>query len=102
MTMLVVLARLVWAAMLWTSHVYVLTDRRIITIKGVVNVMIFQAPLRKLQRTALYKPWYLRILGLGTIGFATAATEVFDSTWLMIPHPMQTHDQIVAAMNRNQ
>ncbi len=100
--MFAVLARLVWAAMIWTSHVYVLTDRRIITIKGVVNVMIFQASLKKIQRTVLYKPLYLRLLGLGTIGFATAATETFDSTWLMIPRPLQTHDQIVAAMNKVQ
>lgn len=95
-----VLIRLVWAALVWTSHVYVLTNRRIITIKGVVNVVIFQASLKKIQRTVLYKPWYLRIFGLGTIGFATAATETFDSTWVMIPRPMQTHDQIVAEMNR--
>lgn len=99
---LAVLVRLAWAALVWTSHVYVLTNRRIITIKGVINVVIFQASLRKIQRTVLYKPWYLRIFNLGTIGFATAATENFDSTWLMIPRSLQTHDQIVAAMNRNQ
>lgn len=95
-----VLIRLIWAALVWTSHVYVLTNRRIITIKGVINVIVFQASLKKIQRTVLYKPWYLRIFALGTIGFATAATESFDSTWLMIPRPLQTHDQIVAAMNR--
>ncbi len=99
----VVLGRLFWALLVWTSHIYILTDQRIITIKGVLNVAIFQATLRKIQRTTLYQPLYQRIFGLGTIGFATAAAvSSFDSTWVMIPHPNQTHEQIVAAISRVQ
>jgi hypothetical protein len=99
----IVLGRLIWALLVWTSHIYILTDQRIITIKGVLNVAIFQATLRKMQRTTLYKPLYQRVFGLGTIGFATAAAVTnFDSTWLMIPRPHQTHEQIVAAISRVQ
>lgn len=102
-SMVLVLGRLVWALLVWTSHIYILTDQRIITIKGVLNVAIFQANLRKIQRTTLYEPLYQRLLGLGTLGFATAAAVTsYDSTWLMIPHPGQTHEQIVAAIHRVQ
>jgi len=96
-----VVGRLIWALLVWTSHIYILTDRRIITIKGVVNIAIFQATLRKIQRTTVYQPLYQGIFGLGTLGFATAAAvSSFDSTWVMIPRPHQTHEQIVAAIRR--
>ncbi len=101
-TTLLCIGRLIWALLVWTSHIYILTNLRILTIKGVLNVNVFGAPLRKIQRTVLYKSLLLRILGLGTIGFATAATTGFDSTWVMIPRPLQTHEQIVAAIQKSQ
>ncbi len=99
-TVLVVLGRLIWGLLVWTSHIYMLTNQRVVTIKGVINVHVFQAPLRKVQRTALYLPWVMRILGIGTVGLATAATTGFDSTWVMIGRPLQTHEQVVAAINK--
>jgi uncharacterized membrane protein YdbT with pleckstrin-like domain len=101
-TTAICLGRLVWALLVWTSHVYLLTNRRLVTIKGVINVHMVQANLRKIQRTTLYRPWLFRIFGIGTIGIATAATESFDATWVMIAHPLPTHEQIVAAINKVQ
>jgi len=99
---LVCLGRLVWALLVWTSHVYLLTNQRIVTIKGVVNVAIFQCNLRNIQRTTLYKPFVLRLFGLGSIGLATAATTECDTLWEMLPRPVATHEQIVAAIHRVQ
>jgi membrane protein YdbS with pleckstrin-like domain len=98
----VCLGRLVWALLVWTSHIYMLTDRRVVTIKGVLNVDMYQANLRKIQRTTLYRPWLLRLFGMGTVGFATAATTGFDSTWVMIGRPLETHEAVVAAINKVQ
>ena len=50
-TVVICLGRLVWALLVWTSHVYMLTNQRVVTIKGVVNVNMFQANLQKIQRT---------------------------------------------------
>jgi uncharacterized membrane protein YdbT with pleckstrin-like domain len=101
-TVLICLARLVWAILVWTSHIYMLTDRRIVTIKGVINVTMTQINLRKVQRTALYRPWIFRIFGIGTIGIASAATNTFDATWVMVARPIATHEQIVAAIHKVQ
>jgi uncharacterized membrane protein YdbT with pleckstrin-like domain len=101
-TVLICLGRLVWAILVWTSHIYMLTDRRIVTIKGVVNVNMVQVSLRKVQRTELYRPWIFRILGIGTIGVATAATNTLDATWVMIGRPILTHEQMVAAIHKVQ
>jgi uncharacterized membrane protein YdbT with pleckstrin-like domain len=79
-----------------------LTNQRVVTIKGVINVNVYQAHLRKIQRTTLYRPWYLRLLGLGTVGFATAATETFDSTRLMLAKPIDAHETVVRTIRRMQ
>src|SRR6185312_13198514 len=41
-TVLICLGRLIWALLVWTSHTYMLTNQRIVTIKGVINVHMFQ------------------------------------------------------------
>ena len=100
---LVCLGRLMWALLVWTSHVYMLTNRRIVTIKGVINVNMFQAPLRKIQNTVLYRPLGQRIFSTGTIGFSTAASAgAVESTWVMIARPLETHEQVVAAIHKAQ
>src|SRR5205823_899304 len=48
-TVLICLGRLIWALLVWTSHVYMLTNLRVVTIKGVVNVRMVQSQLRKIQ-----------------------------------------------------
>jgi uncharacterized membrane protein YdbT with pleckstrin-like domain len=101
-TVIICMGRLVWALAVWTSHTYMLTNQRVVTIKGVVNIRVFQAHLRKIQRTTLYKPLILRLFGTGTVGFATAATNEFDSTWVMIARPLETHESIVAAIKKAQ
>ena len=101
-TALVALGRLIWGLLVWSSHTYMLTNLRVVTIKGVVNTTMYQANLRKLQRTILWRPWYLRIFGIGTIGFATAATTTSDSTWVMLGRPLAVHEAIVAAVNKAQ
>ncbi len=72
------------------QYIYI-CDQRIVTIKVVLNVAIFQATHENSTHHPLPAA-VQRIFGLrGTIGFATAAAvSSFDSTWVMIPHPNQT------------
>ena len=102
-TVLAVIGRLIWALLVWTSHIYMLTNQRIVTIKGVINVHMFQTQLRKVQKTELYRPIGQRIFLTGTVGFATAAAAgTVDSTWVMIARPVETHRRIVEAIQRAQ
>jgi hypothetical protein len=79
-----------------------LTNQRIVTIKGVLNTTMTQAHLRKVQRTVLYRPLYLKFFGIGTVGIGTAATTDFEATWVMIARPLTTHEAIVAAVEKVQ
>jgi len=92
--------RLFWQMLEWLSRVYVLTDQRIIRIKGVLSVQVFQCPLQKIQQTDLILPLIERIFWLGTIGFATAGTAGHEAYWLMVAKPLEVHAKIVETMRR--
>ena len=92
--------QLFWQFLEWLSRVYVLTDRRLIRVKGVVRVQVFEAPLRKIQHTDTTFSFLERLLGLGTISFATAGTALAEASWRMIPDPLEVHRIVVEALGR--
>ncbi|MBI1372228.1 MAG: PH domain-containing protein [Phycisphaera sp.] len=94
------LVRLFWQAFEWFSRTYVLTDRRIIRIKGVLQIEIFQAQLTELERPALLYSVRERLFGLGTISFTTHRAVFPSAYWLMVRRPNQTHRVILETMQR--
>lgn len=99
-TLAVVGLRLFWQLLEWLSHVYVLTDQRIIRVRGVLSVQVFECPLQKIQQTDLILPLTQRLFWLGSIGFATAGTAVHEAYWLMIARPLEVHNKIVQTLRR--
>ena len=95
-----VLLRLGWQTLEWWSRIYVLTDRRILRRMGVLRVAVFQAELKNIQHTSVFKQLRERVFGLGTIGFATAGSLTFDAFWTMIRRPFDVHQQVVQAIRR--
>ena len=93
-------ARLLWQCLEWWGLVYVLTDRRIVRRAGVLQVSIFEAPLRNIQHTSIFQPFRERLFGLGSIGFATAGSDIFDAFWVMIRQPFAVHKVVVETMQR--
>ncbi|MEM6551576.1 MAG: PH domain-containing protein [Planctomycetota bacterium] len=93
-------ARLFWQLLEWLSRVYVLTDRRVIRVKGVLTVQVFQCTLAKLQQTDLVFTVRERLFGLGTIGFSTAGTGLREAFWVMLAKPLEVHKAVVEAMRR--
>jgi hypothetical protein len=92
--------RMMWAILQWMGHVYVLTDRRILTLAGVFSIDVFDCPLRKVARTRILHTAAERILRLGTIQIIPQHDELPDGLWQMIAHPMEVHESVVAAINR--
>ncbi len=98
----VAIARLVAASLQWVSRLYVLTNRRVMCIRGVFNVDIFECQLARIQNTYLSLRIYERILGLGSIGFATAGTSGVESWWENITRPAEVHQRVRNAIARAQ
>jgi hypothetical protein len=92
--------RLFWQFLEWLSRIYVLTDRRIIRVKGVLRVQVFETPLKQVQHTYALFSIRERLFGLGTMAFTTAGTAFIEATWEMVARPLQVHKQIVQTLNR--
>ena len=92
--------RLFWQFLEWLSRVYVLTDRRVIRVKGVVRVHVFEAALKRIQHTNTYFSLAERLLGLGSIGFFTAGTGQAEAYWLMLTDPLTIHQTLVKTLRR--
>jgi hypothetical protein len=92
--------RLGWQLLEWGSRLYVLTDRRIITRSGVVRLTVFQTQLKNVQHTSVFASLRERTTGLGTIGFATAGSDTFESFWVMIRQPFAVHKVIVETLRK--
>ncbi|MCP4707206.1 MAG: PH domain-containing protein [Planctomycetes bacterium] len=94
-----ILTRFGFAVLQWVSRSYVLTDRRIIRIRGVFTIDIFQCALPKVQNTFLVLTLPQRILQLGNIEFTTAGTGSVEAIWRHVKHPLNIHKQLINAMN---
>lgn len=99
-TLAIIGGRLFWQMLDWLSHVYVLTDQRVIRVFGVLNVQVFECPLSKIQQTDLILPFTQRLFWLGSIGFATAGTAAHEAYWLMIARPLEVHQKVVETLRR--
>jgi len=95
----VVLGRVGFALLQWASRVYVLTDRRVIRIRGVFRIEIFQCNLEKIQNTFLQLTLPQRLLGLGDIAFTTAGTGQIEAIWKHVKGPLQWHYQLITTIN---
>lgn len=92
--------RMAWQLLEWLSRVYVLTDMRVIRVRGVLRVSIFESPLHNVQHTRLALSLRERLFGLGTIAFATAGTGTDEATWTMVSHPLEAHRIVRQTLQR--
>jgi len=96
---LIIIGRVGFAFLQWLSRTYILTDRRVIRIRGVFTIDIFQCALVKIQNTFLLLTLPQRILGLGSIAFTTAGTAGVEAIWRHCEHPLQVHHQLLRTIN---
>jgi hypothetical protein len=92
--------RVMWAILQWMGQVYVLTDRRIITLSGVFSIDVFDCPLRKVARTRIVYTTRERVFRVGTIQFIPGSDDMPDSLWQMVAKPAEVHEMVVATINK--
>jgi hypothetical protein len=92
--------RLAWGTLQWTGRLYVLTDLRILTLKGVFNVEVFDCPLRKVARTLRESTVQEKICRIGSIVIVPQDEEMALGTWRMVAHPARVHQTIQATIAR--
>jgi Bacterial PH domain len=98
---LAVLALRVGMAILrWASRFYVLTNRRVMHIRGVMNPEIRKCLLVRVRNTSVTASFPEAMTGLGTISFAkTDANDEVDR-WDCVANPKAVHAEIRKAIER--
>ena len=100
MGMVTIALRLGWQFLDWMNRLYVLTDRRIIRRRGILQVDVFEARLDRIQQTSVLQLVRERAFDLGTIAFATAGTGGLDAFWEAVNDPFQVHVEVSRAIDR--
>ncbi|HEY7089436.1 MAG TPA: hypothetical protein VH518_15165 [Tepidisphaeraceae bacterium] len=92
--------RLMWSVLQWMSQLYILTDLRIVRLSGVLQLNIFDCPLRKVARTRILYTVRERIFRLGSIEIIPSDEQLPIGVWQTVSRPVLINEQIVAAVNR--
>ena len=83
--------RLLWQALMWWTHIYILTNGRVLRRVGVLSVSVFEASRTRLQQTQMDASFLERVCRIGTIAFATAGSDGYDAFWVMVRKPHHVH-----------
>lgn len=90
LAIVILLLHLAIGILRWLSRLYVLTERRVIVVAGVLAQQAGDVPLARVQHVVVDRTLLERILRLGTLGIATAGGGGGDGTvirWLIIAKP---------------
>jgi dephospho-CoA kinase len=87
----------VWQFIEWLSRLYVLTDRRLLSIAGVLNQNVADVPLRNVRNLVVVRGLIERLTGLGTLGAASAGTDGYELVWLLLARP----DSVLATVRQH-
>lgn len=75
----------------WLCRAYVLTDRRVVRVSGILRRVVYEAPLNRVQSVTLHKGIRERLCGCGTIVVSSAADSSAGGSlsWYFIDRPEQ-------------
>lgn len=103
LAVVLLVGRLAWATMQWSTRLYILTNRRIMRIRGVFSVNVFECPLSRIQNTVLHVSLAERIVRIGSILASTAAGDATGHvSWRMVARPLEIHERLRQAIDRAQ
>ncbi len=94
-----VLARMGIAVLRWVSHFYILTNRRVMRLRGVFRADILSCPLLEILNTRVSVGPHERLAGLGSILFVTEENRG-DLNWYNIAKCEDVHSRIRRAIER--
>jgi uncharacterized membrane protein YdbT with pleckstrin-like domain len=87
--LVVPLVRIAWGFLSWRMNVYVLTNRRVVEVTGVLSKQVSDSSLEKLTDVVLRQSIFGRVMGYGDIEVLTAAAGAGVNYLKQIRGPMQ-------------
>ncbi|MBP1704273.1 MAG: rane-flanked domain protein [Chloroflexi bacterium] len=89
---------LVWSTIQWQTQEYLLTDRRVMHVKGVINKQSTDSSLENVTDASIQVPWLGRIMGFGDLEFMTAAESGLEEL-RTVKSPVEFKKQFMEAKN---
>jgi hypothetical protein len=99
-TVLCIAGRLFWATLNWIGQLYILTDQRVLRVSGMLNLEIYDCPLRKIARTRILRTFREKLLRLGTIEIIPQEEERPCGLWQMIAKPAEINQKLNDTIRR--
>jgi hypothetical protein len=96
----VIAGRLMWAVLQWMGRIYILTDQRVLRIRGVFTVDVFDCPLRKVVRARMVSVTREKAVGVGSIEIIPNDESLPTAIWQTIAKPKEVLDRLRAAITR--
>jgi len=94
--------RVGFGALQWASRLYVLTNRRVMRFRGVLNVEVAECPLTRIAGVDLRVLGHQRLLRLGSVVMTPADSNAAPIVWDDLAHPHEVHERLVRAVRRAQ
>ena len=91
--------RLAFGLLQWQSRAYILTNVRVLRIRGVLRVDMCQCHLLRIKDVPLTHSPAEKLLGLGTIALVHDSSTQPVACWRNVRHPEQVRQQIIEAIN---
>ena len=96
----VISGRLMWAVLQWMGRIYILTDQRVLRIRGVFSVDIFDCPLRKVVRARMVSVSREKLVGVGSIEIIPSDEAIPTAVWQTVARPKEVLERLRAAISR--
>ncbi len=84
----------------WVGRLYVLTNRRLMRIRGVMRVDVFTCALNRIREVTVTSGALEAALGVGTVHFTLADTEDGEGRWVHVARPVDVQELIRDAIRR--
>ena len=95
-----VVVRVIVAGFQWLGRLYLLTNRRLMWIQGVMRFNVHQCPLRNVRGTRLSAGAGERLLGLGSLLFLTTDEGPPAGAWINLARPVKVQQAVEEAVRR--
>ena len=86
----------------WMARLYVLTNHRVIRIRGVVRENVFSCPLKRLRKACLSTTLFERMVGVGSLLLMTVESEYPAAEWSCVARPAEVERVVNKAIRRAQ
>lgn len=92
--------RVTIACFQWHARLYILTDRRVLRIRGILREDVYQCPLKDIRDLRLVVTLPERPLGVGTLLFQRDKPDNNEGDWFHLARPAEVERAVREALSR--